>query len=102
MPGKFEGEPQYVEVLWQECVMHGLVDDEFTVCDTLFSTIVIDDDLAGRFPELEGVYCLVLWESDQGFVYSVAFSTEVEYHEAIHEMYEEYERYEMEHEIDYN
>jgi len=87
MPGKFEGEPRYVEHLWTEYVMHGLGDDEFADdAGTLYTQVVLgaeDDELTSQFPELEDAYCVVLWESDQGFVHSALFETEAEYHEAV-------------------
>ena len=70
-PGKFEGEPIYVPYFW-EILLNGCYsdDDEYDENDILISSIISIDEIDKRFfPELEGYSKIVLWESDQGFVY---------------------------------
>ena len=68
-PGKFEGEPTYVPYLW-DVILNG--DGESIDGDDqiLYTIVGIDPDDVEAFPELTDVDCVILWESEQGFVYS--------------------------------
>lgn len=76
-PGKFEGECPVVVALWNLAMESGedeLIDDG----DIPVSVFVIDDDLRKEFPETEGSYAVALYESDQGFVNSIWYSSKEE------------------------
>ncbi|MBT8460251.1 MAG: hypothetical protein KJN60_11320 [Boseongicola sp.] len=70
-PGKFEGEPTHAVYFW-EAWMNGSWDD-FDGDETIFN---IDDKDRHRFPALEGVDRVRLWQSEQGFVYVSEHSSE--------------------------
>jgi hypothetical protein len=68
MPGKFEGEPKWVEILW-DLVLSGMSDNTVHDGSTAYDGFLID----GKIAELTGysedpTRYVVLWESDNGFV----------------------------------
>ena len=65
--GKFEGEPDYAPYFW-EFVMMG---DGETIYDgdTPISLLGVDPADVTKFPELDGVDVIAVWEDSQGFVY---------------------------------
>ena len=73
-PGKFEGEPAWVPFFY---ALED--DDEFTdgaaVAYRAFQVNVEDRQ---RFPELSGVFAVVLAETDDGFVTGHTFATDYE------------------------
>ena len=68
-PGKFEGEPTYVPEFW-ETVLYGMADEEWeNQSGVLISAVgVLPEDVV-RFPDLDGVKEVLLWEDEQGFVH---------------------------------
>lgn len=75
LPGKFQGEPAWVPYFFglDEC------DDEFEdgAC-VVYRAFQIHDDERQRFPELKGVFAVVLAETDDGFVTGHTFATDYE------------------------
>lgn len=63
-PGKFEGEPLYVEAFWEE-FLNGGADDDGPDNEVVF--FLTPDDWR-QWPALDGVEVLVLWENNDGFV----------------------------------
>lgn len=75
MPGKFEGEPEYVEKYWgftMDSAEDDLVYDENDVAISIF---YIDEDDIELSPELTGNYAIALWEDNNGFVHHRVFET---------------------------
>lgn len=72
-PGKFEGEHVYVPHYWEQSLDGGPDATTYDEDDTEYSVFYIDDDDRARFPQLTGVYALVLYEDDQGFVWCKEF-----------------------------
>ena len=69
-PGKFEGEPRYVQYLWN-VVLDGegeTVDDPDRP-DATMDLITLTDDDKRRFPALSRFDQALLWADDNGFVY---------------------------------
>lgn len=68
--GKFEGEPIYTPVLW-ELAGDGFADADTHDGNTKLFFFNVDDDLRTVFPEIpKDAKSLILWETDNGFVYS--------------------------------
>lgn len=76
MPGKFEGEPVWVEEFYDEW-NEGLASDEV---ENVAYFVLTDQDKE-EFPELEKFYGVRLHEDDNGFVYGQTFETEMDYDE---------------------
>jgi hypothetical protein len=66
--GKFEGEPDYVPYLWS-FALDGSLETVYEH-DQPISIAEVDDDDRAKFPALMGVYAVLLWETEQGFVES--------------------------------
>ena len=69
-PGKFEGEPIYVPYFW-DLVLNGSQDGTIYDEDSPVDYVQVNVEDAEMFQELRGrsgLYIL-LWESNQGFVY---------------------------------
>lgn len=75
-PGKFEGEPIYVPYFWDMTLSGCAPDEEFDEDGNhIYSCHVHAEDHA-QFPEeLRLVACVYLWEDEQGFVHSQAFTS---------------------------
>lgn len=73
-PGKFEGEPAWA------AYFHALEDD--TQFDdgscVVYRAFQINANERQRFPELKGVFAVVLAETDDGFVTTHTFATDYE------------------------
>lgn len=70
VPGKFEGEPPWAEHFWNLSLEGGhdsAEEDEDGYFVVAFS--VTDEDIV-KFPELNGVDEIRLWEDNQGFVHT--------------------------------
>lgn len=67
-PGKFEGEPEYIEYYW-DLYLGGFGDDYYNIDSVFISVFEISDSEHRQFPELDGNNVIVLWEDDLGFVY---------------------------------
>lgn len=65
-PGKFEGEASYLPYMWERSVEDGCVADEFDVY-----TVEVDAEDVERFPMLERVDDVSMYEDEQGFVYEL-------------------------------
>lgn len=76
--GKFEGEPEWVESFWQL----GLDGDFDLDIDGHYLFKLTKDDY-DEFPELKGVYGLMLLEDEQGFVRAKILETKKDYLEEI-------------------
>jgi hypothetical protein len=68
-PGKFEGEPLYVEDFWQ-FVLGGAEDETIDDNETPVAVFLLDTDQRTRYGFDEQDHALLIWESDQGFVNS--------------------------------
>lgn len=68
MPGKFEGEPKWIEILW-DLVLSGMSDNTAHDGSLTFDGFLIDGKLSELtgYPEDPTRY-VVLWEDDNGFV----------------------------------
>jgi hypothetical protein len=64
MPGKFEGEPKYVEEFWN-WALNGEADEDD---GRSFKFYIRSGDIR-RWPELGGYNAILLSEDDNGFVY---------------------------------
>lgn len=68
MPGKFEGQPSYVEYFY-DLTLQG--DQDYTFIDShdlQIDVINIDSTDRAREPDLEGETHIVIYEDEQGFV----------------------------------
>lgn len=74
-PGKFQGEPIYVQAFWR-AALHGLADWEGFAhnSDELVSVFVLTLDDMTDHPGLTGVYALAVWEDSAGFVNHAALT----------------------------
>jgi hypothetical protein len=73
-PGKFEGEPTYVPVLW-EMALDGRQDEDLWDAETQLSAFHVTPELrdlmgAELIPAEYLGHTIMLWETDQGFVLS--------------------------------
>ena len=72
-PGKFVGEPRYVPEFW-EVALSGdgdyLTDHPECAYDIAVSQVEVETSDKIRYPELENVSHVNLWETSDGFVYS--------------------------------
>ena len=66
-PGKFEGEPEYAPHFY-EIMCGGGADATIYDGDVQIDVFVVTTDDVARFPELAGVYAVLLWERSDGFV----------------------------------
>lgn len=74
-PGKFEGEPRWVPYFW-DMVLGGNGETSYPGCDhddgdcscTSVDYFRVDSDDRERFPELDDIADVWLWEDSQGFV----------------------------------
>lgn len=64
-PGKFEGEPDYVEHFWNQ-EEDSIIDEPGSNEGRVF---VLTHEDREKFPDLEAAFTLVLWEDDNGFVH---------------------------------
>ena len=70
-PGKFQGEPVYAPYLYDQGA-----DQEYLDADgTLYHAYKISREDREHYPALGGVFAVVLYERDDGFVVSSAFKT---------------------------
>jgi hypothetical protein len=70
-PGKFQGEPVYAPYLYNQGA-----DQEYLGADeTLYHAYKISREDREHYPALGGVFAVVLYERDDGFVVSSAFKT---------------------------
>jgi hypothetical protein len=79
MPGKFEGEPEWAQILYLEALEQGAdetYEDEAGRTIDLIRVDSVDADNWGT-PELEDK-TVILWTDDNGFVYTKVFNNEVE------------------------
>ena len=78
-PGKFEGEESYSPYFYGK-IIDGCADESwyFGEGEPEYDAIVVSDDDRDIFPELEGVYAVVCYETEQGFFYCIP-ETEHEY-----------------------
>ena len=73
-PGKFEGEPAWVPFFY---ALED--DDEFTDgAAVAYRAFQVNAEDRQRFPELSGVFAVVLAETDDGFVTGHTFATDYE------------------------
>lgn len=93
LPGKFESEPPYTAYMWERLGLWGELPDDDTTMTEFYEVCAINGidpnsieaegiettqyyrwDVSGwdrlLFPELETIAYVILWESDQGFVYT--------------------------------
>ncbi len=65
-PGKFEGEPTYAEHFWD------LIEFSETIYDgdTAIEAFKVNAEDVAAYPDLHDVEVVLLWCSDQGFIYS--------------------------------
>ena len=73
-PGKFQGEPLWVPYLWAQDADQDFYDG----ADTLHRAYKIAFRDVLFFPDLRGVFAVVLTESDDGFVHAKTFATSYE------------------------
>ena len=74
LPGKFQGEPRWVPYF------HALEDDtqfDDGAC-VVYRAFQVTPEERQRFPELKGVFAVVLAETDDGFVTGHTFATDYE------------------------
>ena len=77
-PGKFEAELVYIPYFW-DFYMNGWEDDRDYFDGVPFSGYVVTEEDRKEFPELVGIYGVILYESGQGFVNSQSFETKEKY-----------------------
>ena len=70
-PGKFQGEPLWVPYLWAQDADQDFYDG----ADTLYRAYKIATRDVLFYPDLRGVFAVVLTESDDGFVHAKTFAT---------------------------
>jgi hypothetical protein len=68
-PGKFEGEPTYAEHFYN-LMLDGVSDDTIYDGETPVDVFKVSAEDIAQFPDLDGVDYVILWESEQGFVYT--------------------------------
>jgi hypothetical protein len=80
-PGKFEAEPLWAPYFWDETFEFG-ADDEFDDKDGhhVYVSHVNENDRKEFPEELRLIACIYMWEDDQGFVYTKAFTAIPEKH----------------------
>lgn len=66
-PGKFEGERDYVPMLWQQSLDSGETPDEYDVY-----VLVLDDTDRSQFEDMEALDEVALYEDEQGFVHELS------------------------------
>ena len=76
-PGKFEADMLYAPYFY-DLVMDG-VGEEHMDGDRPISFFKVGPEDRAEFPELEGVYGVACYESDQGFFFCVAYDNEAAY-----------------------
>ena len=81
-PGKFEGEPAWAVHFWN-AGLDGCADEEFYDGDTPVWVFKIAPEDAVQFPDLAGLYAVMIWEADSGFVNSETFTSKNEVDEVI-------------------
>lgn len=72
-PGKFEGCPDWAPHFWDQ-ILRGFGD---CAGDTWDIVAVLADDVAA-YPSLAGVHAVVLMTDDSGFIYTMAFASQVD------------------------
>lgn len=87
-PGKFEGEPKWVEEMWDEA--GGMTDpeNEFTTGDGFFTAITLEPQDKEKFPALASEYGVIMHEDTQGFVTAELYDNEQAFNEAVDELRE--------------
>jgi hypothetical protein len=70
-PGKFQGEPLWVPYLWAQDADQDFYDG----ADTLYRAYKIATRDVLIYPDLRGLFAVVLTESDDGFVHAKTFAT---------------------------
>ena len=87
-PGQFEAEPRWLPY-FVSCIMDGGCGDEIGggEGDTLYNVIVISDEDRAVYPqELEGIYGIIVWQSDQGFWNKETYDSEESFGQAVSEL----------------
>lgn len=65
--GKFEAEPAYAPYFW-DFVLGGSSSETLYDNDRPVDVFIVDAEDVAKFPVLQDVYAVVIWETDQGFV----------------------------------
>ena len=84
-PGKFEGEPDWVEELW-ELSLDGSWGDGIPLYDEYYMVMELSDDDKARWPDLSDAYGVILHETSNGFVDAEIYDNKKDYTEAVSEL----------------
>jgi hypothetical protein len=69
-PGKFEGCPEWAPYYWDLSLEGGHDSGEEDTDGVFVVAFSVTAEDVGRFPELDGLDEIRLWEDDQGFVHT--------------------------------
>ncbi len=94
-PGKFEGEKFYAPYFY-DLSLESSVDETLYYGDIQIDIFIISEEDVKEFPELKDTYAIILFVSDQGFVYLKHFETKEDFEEAMEQFEEEQQDYEEE------
>lgn len=76
MPGKFEGEPPYAEYFYNLAMESGADETFIDSGGTQIDAWKLEQDDYERFPDLINDEYLLLWEDEQGFIYTDTATSE--------------------------
>lgn len=87
-PGKFEGEPEWLESMWEE--ISGLADpeNEFTTGEGFFVAVELLPEDKEKWPNVSEEFGVILSEDSQGFVHAELYADEKDFREAVEELQE--------------
>lgn len=86
MPGKFEGEPAYAEHFYN-LALQGDADENFVDSfDVQIDVFKVDQEDTAHFPDLINDEFVLLWEDEQGFVFTDTATSEGDLIDALETM----------------
>jgi hypothetical protein len=79
-PGKFEGEQRYSPYFY-DAIMDGGIGEDFYFGEGKpeYTLYILEKEDKDIFPELENVYGVCLWESEQGFFNCIPLDSKEDY-----------------------
>lgn len=76
MPGKFEGEPAYAEYFYNLAMESGADETFLDSASTQIDVWRLEADDFDKFPDLINDEYVLLWEDEQGFIYTDTATSE--------------------------
>jgi hypothetical protein len=100
-PGKFEGEPDYVEYFYEIILDGSLMGEEFDFGEgEVYTLIILTKEDKQKFPEIADIYGICLTNSTSGFVGHIKYDTKEEYDSELANLEEQIEKFNAETEGD--